>query len=116
MTPKSQADADARRIVEDAGTCDYCRVAPACDPHEILRGPLRRLARGKACCTLALCRPCHDKMGGVPWAKQLMILYTARPDACNVLEFWKIANRRNPTPEDLIAEAMRWGAEGAIRR
>ena len=116
MTPKAQAEADARRIVEEAGTCDYCRVAPAAEAHELLRGPLRRLARGHRCCTLALCRECHLKMGGASWQRQVLILFTARPDDCDVLALWKIAGRRKPTIEELLSEAMKWGAEGAIRR
>lgn len=116
VTPKAQADAAARRIVEEAPCCDYCRVAPATDAHEITRGPLKRLSRGKRSCTLALCRPCHNLMSGMSWARQLMILYAARKDDCNVLEVWKIAGRNFPTIEELIEEAMKWGAEGAIRR
>lgn len=117
MTPREQADAAAWAIVAAAECCDYCRVAPASEAHEILRGTgLRRLARGKKSCTLALCRDCHNRMGGMSWEKQILILFTARPDDSNVKEFWKIANRGKPTVEELLAEAMRWGAERAIRR
>lgn len=115
MNAQKQADDAAHAIVQEVGTCEACRVAPAVDPHEILRGPLKRLARGKRCCTLALCRECHNKMGGMAWERQLMILWRSRPDDMNVLEFWKIAGRRKPTIEELIAEASHWGAGHAIK-
>ena len=108
---RDEADAAARQIVQDVGTCEACRAAPATDAHEILRGPLRRLARGKRCCTLALCRECHRRMDGMAWERQLLILYRSRKDDMNMREFWKIAGRQKPTPEDLIAEAMKHGAE-----
>jgi hypothetical protein len=112
---KTQAEAAARQIVEEADACEYCRLEPATDAHEITRGPLKKLSRGKRSCTLALCRACHNKMGGMSWAKQLMILYTARKDDSNVLEVWNIAGRRYPTIEELIEEAMKFGSARAIR-
>lgn len=104
MTPQ---DKSARALVLEIGTCECCRAKPAVEAHEILRGPLRRLARGKRCCTLALCRDCHGRMGGVSWERQVMILFRSRPDDCDVLEFWKIAGRRKPTIEELLAEALK---------
>ena len=109
---RDEADAAARQIVQEVGTCEACRAAPATDAHEIARGNgVRRLARGKRSCTLALCRPCHRLMDGMSRARQVLILYRSRPDECNVLELWKVTGRRFPTIEDLIAEAMKHGAE-----
>lgn len=113
---RDEADAAARALVLEAAACEYCRREPATDCHEIARGPVRRLARGKRSCTLALCRSCHRLMDGMSRAKQVLILFNARREDCDVLELWKVTGRRFPTIEELIAEAMKHGAENAIRR
>ena len=120
---RDEADAAAAALKERVGRCERCGWDNINDlqVHEILRGTgLRRLARGKACCSLVLCNSfangCHDLMGGLSWERQLLILYRSRRDDCDILAFWKIAGRRKPTIENLIEEAMKWGAGNVIKR
>lgn len=100
-----EAEAEAEKLRIEVGHCERCLTESDYETHEILRGSLRRLARGHRCCSLVLCRACHKLMGGMAWEKQLMILWQSRRDDMHVLEFWKIAGRRKPTVEELL-EAM----------
>ena len=119
MSNKPNADSEpgdeaAAKLKQTVGRCELCGwVGPdnlVC--HEILRGnPLRRLARGVRCCCLILCNEwandCHGMMGGRPWEWQLAILWRSRPTDFDLLHFWKIAGRRKPEVEELLAEVTK---------
>lgn len=113
MTP----DQLARALKLEVGRCERCGETCGLETHEILRGiGLRQKARGKRFCSLVLCRDCHGKMGGASWESQLMILFLSRKEDFDLCKFWDVAGRRKPLPEELIEEAMHFGAENAIRR
>ena len=106
-------DKEAAELKERVGRCEMCqcRDFDRLQVHEVLRGPLRRLARGNPACSLVLCdhlaNNCHAAMSGMSWEKQLAILWRSRREDMDLLEFWKIAGRRKPTIEELLAEVSR---------
>jgi hypothetical protein len=110
VKPGDKAAAELKASVAKCELCG-CLDFERLQTHEILRGCLRRLARGHRCCSLVLCdqwaNNCHHVVSRMSWEKQLLILWRSRPEDMNVFEFWSIAGRRKPSVEELLAEVCK---------
>jgi len=106
-------DKQAAELKADVAHCELCGCLDfeRLQTHEILRGCLRRLARGHRCCSLVLCdewaNNCHHVVSRMSWEKQLLILRRSRKEDFDIDQFWKIAGRKKPTVDDLLEEACK---------
>ena len=81
-------EAEAKPILDalkaEVGYCEKCGPSKRrLEVHEIARGASRGRARGKRFATLILCWQCHrdvDDTKAWPFARQLGLLRTSRPD------------------------------------
>ena len=81
-------EAEAKPILDalkaEVGWCEKCGpTRQQLEAHEIARGSHRNKARGKRFATIILCWQCHrdvDDTKAWPFARQLGLLRTSRPD------------------------------------
>ena len=91
--------------------CEICGNAKRkLDIHEICRGPTRQRALDKRYAILAVCRPCHDKLGSAaewPEARQLALLKTRRPSDFDLGAYLELTSPRAPRRIE-IEDVLEW--------
>ena len=76
--------------------CQLCHWLKATDCHEIARGPARKAALECRSTWLALCRPCHEKLGDYsewPVERQLALKLVVDPEHFDLVKVNRIRGR-----------------------
>jgi hypothetical protein len=91
------------------GRCERCgRPSDTLACHEISRGCLRSKSLDKAYAVLVLCNPqCHEEVSNWSRARQLALLYHARPSDFDMRAWWRLTGRHWPEVEDVMLEAKK---------
>jgi hypothetical protein len=69
--------------IELGVTCEFCGREPAIERHEIAGGMSRHIAVYEPHQQVDVCRACHDKWQGLPYAQQLAMKIKASVRAVN---------------------------------
>lgn len=96
-------------LVMRVGRCERCgRPSDTLACHEIARGMHRQAALDAAYAILVLCNPqCHEEVSSYSRARQLALLYHARPSDFDLPAFWKLTSRRWPELDEVMIEAKK---------
>ena len=86
----------------EIGQCELCGKRRHLDIHEISRGPNRSKSLDKRYAIMCLCRECHDEMGNWSRAKQLCLLYVARPYDFSLDKYHILIARCHPDIGDIL--------------
>lgn len=95
----------------DLERCEFCgkrRPFNNLCVHEILKGPLRKLAMDKPFATLVVCKlVCHYAVDRESKARQLARLYHSRPGDYDLAAFWMVRARRLPEQTEIDLEIQK---------
>ena len=86
----------------EIGQCELCGKRRHLDIHEISRGPDRSKSLDKRYAILCLGRECHDEMGNWSRAKQLCLLFIARPFDYSLCKYHALIARKHPDHGDVL--------------
>ena len=100
----------------EIGCCELCGKRRHLDIHEISRGADRSKSLDKRYAILCLCRTCHDEMDNWSRAKQLCLLWIARPYDFSLDKYHILICRRHPDLGDVLAMVEEVAEERTCRQ